>query len=272
MVRSLCLISALVAVVGLAGCGSSASKATPTVTPSSTAPSAAPSVPVPTVESSSAAAPQIMPNVVGRTLDVAESAITNAGFQGKVGTQGAGVLGVWVASDWTVCAQAPAAGQPLSGTPELTISHSCPNGSSSSASKAPTKAAPTGPITVANNKEFAAMLVDPTGDCDKKTADFAKQYADDELDFTGRATNIASHNGQTYFFDVLVNVGLKGPNFKFDGVEMMPGGPVPPGIGLPANSRPLTQGDRVHIVAKVDNFNATQCLFYLDAVSATIVH
>ena len=115
-------------------------------------------------------------------------------------------------------------------------------------------------------------MADPSGDCDGKTSAFAKKHASEKIEFTGKVTSVAPHNDDTYVVDVLVNVGVNGPNFKFSGVETDPGGPVPPKIGLPVSSDPLRQGDRVRLVAQIDEFNQAQCLLYLSPVSAKILH
>lgn len=230
-----------------------------------------------------------------------------AGFADSVKVDGGGLLGVWDDSNWTVCAQIPAAGQPLSGTLELTVDRSCGNGTSpapapsdatsatasSSASASPTaeesvtpspSATPTSarsthaakpvvkqPITAANNKDFAAVLADPNGDCDSHTKAFVEQYDYDKIAFTGTVANIQNHPGDTLEKDVLVTYGNAAVSFQFQRVETDPGGPVPPRMGLPSNSAPLAQDDKVQFVAQLDGYNASGCLVELDPVSAKIV-
>ena len=216
---------------------------------------------------------KVMPNVTGEKLDAAKSDIKNAGFDDKVKVVGGGLFGVVVDSNWVVCAQAPAAGQSLTGTPQLTVDRSCDNGAAASASpsaSSPSSAADA-TITAENNQDFAALLADPNGDCDNNTKSFAKKYWDSTIEFDGKIASISSHNGDTYVQDVLVYDGKAATAFQFNGVTIQPGGYAPTALGLPANSQPLAEGEKVHIVAKVDDFNQTQCLFRLTPVSAKII-
>lgn len=228
---------------------------------------------------------KVMPNVTGERLDVAKSDIKNAGFDDKVKVVGGGLFGVVVDSNWVVCAQTPAAGQSLTGTPRLTVGRSCDNGAvastspsaSSSSSEAtiaqpsPTQAAAAATITAENNQDFAALLADPNGDCDNNTKAFAKKYWDSTIEFDGTIASVSSHNGYTYVKDVLVYDGKAATAFQFNGVTIQPGGHAPAALGLPANSQPLADGDKVHIVAKVGDFNQAQCLFQLTPVSTKII-
>ena len=99
--RALRLAVAFGLVLGLAGCG--ASQAT------------------------------VMPDVVGKQLDVAKSDIQGAGFTDKVEVAGGGVLGVVVDSNWQVCDQRPAAGKPMTDAPRLTVDRSCGTGATAPA-------------------------------------------------------------------------------------------------------------------------------------------
>ena len=66
-----------------------------------------------------------MPDVVEMQLDVALSDIERAGFEDEVEILGGGTFGVVDESNWTVCEQLPAAGEPLTGTPRVTVDRSC---------------------------------------------------------------------------------------------------------------------------------------------------
>jgi Domain of unknown function (DUF4839) len=219
---------------------------------------------------------RIMPSVTGQKLNIAKSAIKDAGFDDKVKVTGGGLLGVIVDSNWVVCAQAPAAGQALTGPPQLTVARACENtGAASASASASTQSSPARPaadatITVANNPEFAALLADPNGDCDDNTKAFAAKYPDATLEFDGDIANIASHDGGAYVKDVLVENGGAGPAFQFSGITIQPGGRAPAALGLPANSPPLAGGDKVHIIAKVGDYSQEGCLFHLTPVSAKI--
>ncbi len=83
-------VVAVVATAGLAGCGGD--KATTT-----------------------------MPDVAGKKLDDAKSAIKDAGFDGEVKVDGGGLFGVVVESSWEVCEQNPAAGTTVAAKPTLTV-------------------------------------------------------------------------------------------------------------------------------------------------------
>src|SRR3954454_9490597 len=91
--RALCLAVALAILLGVTGCGSDKNAA--------------------------------MPDVTGKQLDVAKSAIENGGYKGEVKVEGVGVSGVTNESNWEVCKQSPAAGQPVSGHPRLLGDRSC---------------------------------------------------------------------------------------------------------------------------------------------------
>jgi hypothetical protein len=67
----------------------------------------------------------VMPDVVGRTLEVALSDIERAGYQGRPEVLGGGVFGVVDESNWQVCEQMPAAGQAVAEKPRLTVDRSC---------------------------------------------------------------------------------------------------------------------------------------------------
>ena len=67
----------------------------------------------------------VMPDVTGKKLDVAKGDIKDAGFKDDVKTDGGGLFGVVVESNWTVCEQSPAAGKNLAAAPKLTIARSC---------------------------------------------------------------------------------------------------------------------------------------------------
>lgn len=67
----------------------------------------------------------VMPDVVGEQLDIAKSEIDQAGYGGSVDVEGGGIAGVVIESNWRVCEQSPAAGEPVSATPRLTVERSC---------------------------------------------------------------------------------------------------------------------------------------------------
>jgi beta-lactam-binding protein with PASTA domain len=67
----------------------------------------------------------VMPDVKGKQLDVAKSAITDAGVSDEVKVDGGGTFGVIKESNWEVCAQSPAAGIVVGEAPRLTVDRSC---------------------------------------------------------------------------------------------------------------------------------------------------
>jgi hypothetical protein len=148
---------------------------------------------------------------------------------------------------------------------------SSPSSEATSTQPSPAQPAADATITAENNRDFAALLADPNGDCDNSTNAFAKKYWDSTIEFDGKIASIASHNGDTYVQDVLVYDGKAATAFQFNGVTIQPGGDAPAALGLPANSQPLAEGDKVHIVAKVGDFNQAQCLFHLVPVSTKII-
>jgi len=99
-----------------------------------------------------------MPDVTGKTLDDAKSAIRDAGFDDEVKVDGGGLFGVVVESNWEVCEQNPAAGTTVAGKPTLTVSRSCVDDKSSeepettpseTASTTPAETAPAEPKVTA---------------------------------------------------------------------------------------------------------------------------
>ena len=90
------------------------------------------------------------------------------------------------------------------------------------------------------------------------------------VEFDGSIASMVNHGSDKAIWDILVHTGKAGTNFEFAGVGIFPGGNAQGEMNLPANSATPTQGDKLHIVAKVDNFNATQCLLFLTPVSTTV--
>lgn len=67
----------------------------------------------------------VMPDVVGRRLDVALSDIERAGVKDEVEILGGGLFGVFDKSKWQVCEQTPPVGQAVTTSPRLTVDRSC---------------------------------------------------------------------------------------------------------------------------------------------------
>lgn len=67
----------------------------------------------------------VMPEVMGKTLDVAKSDIKRAGFSGEVEILGGGIFGILDEKNWVVCEQMPLAGNPIADEPRLEVDRSC---------------------------------------------------------------------------------------------------------------------------------------------------
>lgn len=66
-----------------------------------------------------------MPDVVGKTLEIAISDVERAGINDEAEVLGGGMFGVLDESNWTVCSQEPASGQNVSSPPRLTVDRTC---------------------------------------------------------------------------------------------------------------------------------------------------
>jgi hypothetical protein len=80
-------------------------------------------------------------------------------------------------------------------------------------------------LTVANNKEFAALL--RLGDyCDDSIGRFADKYQGKRIEFDGSIANMMNHGSYQTRYDILIGPGNKGadtgigPAFKFDNVNI----------------------------------------------------
>jgi beta-lactam-binding protein with PASTA domain len=104
-----------------------------------------------------------MPDVTGKRLDDAKSAIKDAGFDGEVKFDGGGLFGVVVESNWEVCEQNPAAGTTVAGKPTLTVARSCVDDKSSEEPEAtPSETASTTPEETAPAEPQAVATLNPT--------------------------------------------------------------------------------------------------------------
>ena len=217
-----------------------------------------------------------MPDVTGKRLDDAKSAIKDAGFDGEVKVDGGGLFGVVRESNWEVCEQNPAAGTTVAGKPTLTVARSCADDKSSeepettpseTVSTTPAETAPDEPQAVAtltpqNNKDLAAILVG--NDCDDKNAAFAKKYAGRTIAFDGSIVVVLPHGSDTTRYDIGIGPGDKGPNtaigpvFQFRDVNMFD-------LNLKDIYLP-GEGDKFRFIAEIGEYNPDQCLFFLEPV------
>lgn len=240
-----------------------------------------------------------MPDVRGKTLDVALSDVERAGFNDDVEVLGGGLLGVIDKSNWTVCEQVPAAGLPIDAKPRLQVDRTCGDPTPTATANDPTTARPTTsaaptpsaaatqaaarptstptstplapedepPLTTENNEDFAA-LANLTDQCSDTQSEFAKKYAGRSLQFDGSIAALANHGSFTTRFDILVTFGddgqgTKGPNFQFRDVN------ITYDLHLTGSNVPeyVNVGDNLRVTATVDEFEPKTCLFLLEPVS-----
>jgi hypothetical protein len=121
----------------------------------------------------------LMPDVVGKRLDVALSDIKRAGFSGDPEIVGGGVFGVLEKSNWQVCEQLPLAGQPMQEKPRLTVDRACGSASAGTADESAT-----------NPESTPTTGVEESGDADD-SAD-TDESADND-DSTVTAKQIENH-------------------------------------------------------------------------------
>jgi len=125
-------------------------------------------------------------------------------------------------------------------------------------------------ITPQNNPEFAALLKTPDS-CDSANPDFATKYKGKTVAFNGSIVNMAPHDDYDTRYDFLLGPGDKGPNtgvgpaFKYEDVNILDlkltGTEIPAAVGA---------GDKFRFIAEVGEFNADQCILFLDPVSTEI--
>ncbi|MGW5481829.1 DUF4839 domain-containing protein [Streptomyces sp. NPDC004008] len=133
----------------------------------------------------------------------------------------------------------------------------------------PAESAATEVITPQNNPEFAALL--RADSCDDANLDFATRHDGQTVAFNGSIVNMAPHGDYDTRYDFLLGPGDKGPNttagpaFKYEDVNIfdlkLTGKKIPATVGA---------GDKFRFVAEVGEFNADQCVFFLDPVSTEV--
>ncbi|MFE5732664.1 DUF4839 domain-containing protein [Streptomyces sp. NPDC056528] len=140
-----------------------------------------------------------------------------------------------------------------------------------SATPSPTvvESAATEVITPQNSPEFAALL--KADSCDDANLAFATGHKGRTVAFDGSIAHMAPHGGYDTRYDLLLGPGdegpdtVVGPNFKYEDVNVfdlkLTGKKIPDTVG---------PGDKFRFVAEVGEFNAAQCLFFLDPVSTEI--
>ena len=223
-----------------------------------------------------------MPNVTGKKLDDAYAAIEGTGIddKDKIEIDGGGTFGVVMESNWTVCAQSPAAGAPVTDAPRLTVDRSCgdegeePSGDPSEVTtpESTRSAKPKVPetLTAQNSKEFAKVLK-VSNECDNKFKRFAEKYAGHQIAFDGSISAMAQHGDTQTRFDMLVGPGDKGintstgPQFHFydkNAFDMnVTGSKIPEYIKA---------GQKYRFVAQVGEYNDDTCLWRLSPVETKV--
>ncbi|WP_316743780.1 DUF4839 domain-containing protein [Streptomyces sp. MK7] len=129
-----------------------------------------------------------------------------------------------------------------------------------------TKAAATKVTTPQNDPKFAALL--KADSCDDANLDFATRHKGQTIAFNGSIVDMTPHGDYDTRYDFLLGPGDKGPNttagptFKYENVNISD-------LGLTGKNIPATvgTGDKFRFVAKVGEFNAVQCLFFLEPIS-----
>lgn len=125
-------------------------------------------------------------------------------------------------------------------------------------------------LTRDNSKELAALLA-VADNCNGTIAPFATKYAERTVEFDGSIVTIGNHGDYKTRYDILLAPGdmgpesTRGPAFQFKDVNVFDLHLT--GANAPNSVRP---GDLLHVVARVDGYNATQCLFFLKPVSTGI--
>lgn len=128
-------------------------------------------------------------------------------------------------------------------------------------------------LTVENNSDFAALLEPRTSECGSDVANFAEQYAGQNIEFDGYVAHIANHDSYETRFDILIYAGIpdpnhvNGPNFLFRNVNTTYDIKSQGDYVLDY----VTRDQRLHIVAQVDKFEQVSCLFLLKPVATTFL-
>lgn len=241
---------------------------------------------VATVSACEAAEDPIMPNVVGTSLDVALTTLEDAGINREPEVEGGGLFGIVEEANWQVCTQSPAAGEAVSGTPQLAVDRECGTDESEPGPVASESATPeetetaepetsetpseapeaTEVLTVDNNADLAELL--SSSPSDDLTGAFAEKYTGRTIQFDGYISALAQHGDYATRFDLLVSNGeydeahVTGPDFKYEDVNMsydmhFVGDNVPDSVGV---------GDKVTVTMVLEEWDEFHQVFFADPV------
>ncbi len=139
--------------------------------------------------------------------------------------------------------------------------------SGSSENKDDASQADEGNITIQNNQEFAQILAG--GDSGQAIENFADKYQGRNIEFDGYTASVLPHGLSKTRFDYLIlagNVGsARGPNFHFSDVNYYD-------LHLTGDNVPssFTEGLNIHVIAEIESYSSSSCLFELKPVSITM--
>lgn len=246
-----------------------------------------------------------MPEVVGRTLDLALSDVERAGIDDEVEVVGGGLFGVVDEANWEVCEQLPVAGTAVREPPRLTVERSCggeepsdgvreadvesaednftteeaaptedgatsPTSETASEPAAPTAEDPE-PLTVTTNEDFGRVM-SLTDTCSPQLSDFAERYAGQEIAFDGSIVAMNNHEDYDTRYDILIKAGAfsetvsnPGPDFQFRDVN------VTTDLQYTSDDVPDTigVGTEFGVVAEIVEYKADSCLLLLEPVATS---
>lgn len=133
----------------------------------------------------------------------------------------------------------------------------------------PTEPAAPAVVTAKNNEEFAALLA-LTDYCSPDIAAFASAHAGENIEFDGNISAMNPHDGATTRYDFLIGAGdfsatsAPGPAFQYRDVnatsDLRWTGAQPDSIGV---------GSNLHLVATIDQYEESSCLFLLEPVQTS---
>jgi hypothetical protein len=130
------------------------------------------------------------------------------------------------------------------------------------------KAKPVGPLTVKNSPDLKELLA--ADEFDDAVSAFAKKYQGQEIEFDGNVADVANHGDYDTRYDFLIfggdysEVSASGPNFQFRDVNNFQLN------SFKGEQVVLSEGDNVHVVAKVGEFDEDNGLFQLEPVSTKL--
>lgn len=123
-------------------------------------------------------------------------------------------------------------------------------------------------LTVANNRDLAALL--STGDPFDLGKEFVEKYEGRTIEFDGNIAKMGNHGTYNTRYDILIYAGdfndSRGPSFQFNDVNIVSD------LNLTGSNIPDTirEGDNLHIIAKVAGYNTGGDLLLLDPISTEI--